>query len=364
MAWWNFTENRERKKRLEAAYTTAHLKFSSNSWWSVASYSGTRGGVKFVQNLEPAGRSSPAYLKVSVPTPLDEDLTVTRESGSDAFFKRIGFSVEVQTGDAAFDQEFYLSSRSPEFIRALFAPAQNREAVRALFAQGFDQLELQGGSLTARKKGEKEPLEVEALFRAVESLARLRATAQAARALLPPPSGLTTTRLLWINGGVMVLLLVPSFFAISWARPVIGGEISVLWDTLRWSAAGILAASMVLASVLRGRPNAHREFAVGFLTLLFGIPVGVWGAAMLVNERLDVSEAVVHEARLLDKRETHGKRDHYYLTLASWHPGGDSEEIEVSRGTYSSARPRQLWIVRTRAGRMGYEWVESLRRAQ
>jgi len=52
------------------------------------------------------------------------------------------------------------------------------------------------------------------------------------------------------------------------------------------------------------------------------------------------------------------------VTLASWHPGGDSEEIEVSGGAYSSARPQQLWIVRTHAGRLGYEWVESLGRAR
>ena len=364
MAWWNFSENRERRKRLEAAYTAAQMKFSSKFWSSASSFSGTHGGVKFVQNLESAGRSSPAFLKVSVPTALDEDLTVTRESGSDAFFKRIGFSVEVQTGDAAFDQEFYLSSRSPEFIRALFAPAQNRDVVRALFAQGFDQLELQGGSLTTRKKGENEPLEVDALFRAVESLARLRATAQAARAVLPPPGGPTTARLQLINGAVIVVLLALSVLAISWARPVIGGELLVLWDTLRWSVPALLVASMALASALRGRPSAHREFGAAFLTCLLGIPAGVWAAVMLVNERLDVSEAVVHEARLLDKRETHGKRDHYYVTLASWHPGGASEEIEVSGGAYSSARPRQLWIVRTHAGRLGYEWVESLGRAR
>ena len=349
------------RQQLQEDYAAAGMTVGPRSnWTSATAIGGTHGGIAFVQKLVPGSRSDPAHVELCLDTALDEDLRVARETGTDSFFKSIGFAVEVQTGDAAFDGEFYLSSRSPEFLAALFRAEPNRAALRALFAQGFERLELEGGVLLARKGGGNELLELATLRSAVESLARLRKVAEAARAVLPAPRGMTTNQFVSVAGLASLALIAPYPVAALIGRPLLDGSFALFLGSLPWFGAAMLAFVLALAAALRGRSNAHREFFTAAVIALIGIPMGGWGAAMLVNERLDASASVAHPSQVLGKHATHGKHDHYYVDLKSWRPGRHIEQIEVSSGIYGRVQDRQPVVVRTHSGRLGFEWVESL----
>lgn len=48
----------------------------------------------------------------------------------------------MQTGDAAFDREWYVESGTSDFVRTMFAAADKRDAVRKLGSLGFAQIQL------------------------------------------------------------------------------------------------------------------------------------------------------------------------------------------------------------------------------
>jgi hypothetical protein len=56
-----------------------------------------------------------------------------REGGFDQFAKRVGYAVEPQTGDAAFDRRVYLATDDAEVVRALADHPEARRAVLDLF---------------------------------------------------------------------------------------------------------------------------------------------------------------------------------------------------------------------------------------
>ncbi len=346
-------------ERIKGEYAQAGLSVSSG-FFSGPSVSGTLYGMHFTHRIIPGGRNSPPRIELSTPSSLRGEFSVRREGGREGFFKAIGFAGEAQTGDAAFDGEFYLAGVSRDYVQALFADAQNRDAVRALFALDFDSLELQDGQLTVARSGQTLLLELAALRAALEQLAALRTTAGAMQAAMQGLGGLRTRHIDKLCTAVMGVAVTVFMATLYFLEPMVDGQFAMFLDS--WRAALIVYGALVAVSLLllRGRANAPRELLMIVLVGLPSIWAGGVSAAMLVNQYFDPSPPQTVSVVLLRHYVTGGKNRSYHLVFWPWGRRPANVDIAVPPEIYRKAAPNQMWTLQTRAGRFGYEWVDTL----
>jgi hypothetical protein len=346
-------------ERIKAEYAQAGLQVKS-SFLSSPSVSGTLSGIAFTQKILPGGRNSPPRVALSARCALRGDFSVRREGGSESFFKSIGFAGEAQTGDAAFDREFYLAGRSRDYIQALFGDAQNREAVRVLFALGLDSLELNDGELTAIRGRPPQFLELSALRSALEQFAALRTTPAALQVAMHGIGGVRTRSIDTACLGALGVAAGGFMATIHLLEPMVDGQFAMFADS--WRSALIVYGLLVAATLLllRGRANAPRELLMIALVGLPSLWVGGVGAAMLANQYLDPSPPRTVRAALLRHYATHGKNTSYHFVFRSWRRARSDVNIVVPLEIYRKAAANQTWVLETRAGRFGYEWIDSL----
>jgi len=347
------------RERIKAEYAQAGLPVRS-SIFSAPSVSGTLSGVAFGQKLVHGGRNSPPRVELSARSALRGEFTVRSEGGSEGFFKSIGFADEAQTGDADFDREFYLAGVSREYVRALFSEAQNRAAVRRLFALGFDRVELQDGELTATRSRHAQLLELNVLREALEQLSALRTTPSAMQVAMQGLGGIRTRH---VNTACTVALgiAVSAFMATTFLlEPMVDGQLAMFEDS--WRPALIAYGALIGATLLllRGRANAPRELVMIALLGLPALWIGGVSAAMLANQFLDSSPSQRVRSTLLRYTMTRGKNTSYHFVFASWRRAGGKVAITVPYEIFRKAAPNQSWVLETRAGRLGYEWIDTL----
>jgi hypothetical protein len=145
-------------------------------------------------------------------------------------------------------------------------------------------------------------------------------------------------------------------------KPLLGswGELAVhmALPACLLAAAAIFAGYRALKNGPRARP--------WLVEMLKGSPVIVLAAGGLlafINEKADTSETRVYATRVLEV----GAPRHRGISLferkapvgfQSWH-GAGIEEIRVPKSQPVAVGDR--WVVRVRAGALGYPWVEDMR---
>jgi hypothetical protein len=351
---------KERAGMVNAEYAQAgiHVK---KTFLGSAQMEGVHAGVAFTHQIEPGGKNSPPRAIISASSTLRGDFCVTRERAADSFFRRIGFAGEAQTGDAAFDGEFLLEGGSREYVRAIFADAHNRDAVRALFESGFDRVELDGGEASASKSGEAHVMDLPVVTGAVERLASLRAASDMAGAAMY--RGVSTGKIQRsLAAGTVVAALL-----IAWAHLGTRPTVETWWDAAQrdWHAIALGCVSLVALTVvsLRGRSAAYRELAHIMAVMPVFVYAG-WCAAILANQKLDASAPSIHEARLVKKYQTAGKNSiSCHLEFESWRQDLVYAHVMVPCDVYNRLKPGQIVAVGTHAGRLGIEWVDSVDRS-
>ena len=253
------------------------------------------------------------------------------------------------------DLKYYFSGSSNEYLKALFDVRENAEALRGLFALGFDELKKDGGRLLACKTV-KVLLAPEEVGKVVEQLGRFRLPA-----LMP------ATRLRRFSDMQAVSALLGAAAIVTFAGWYGGSAVSPLVDG--WSGFFGMTAACVAAALagtyvlLKGRPKLGPGWIAGaVLILMTFLPFAFAGVLAFANERLDQSEEQEVEVRLVDKmtHTTRGGRPSYYFLLESWR-GIQRERIGVSGQIYSLAPPGTTWRLRVRPGFLGKPWIESMR---
>jgi hypothetical protein len=294
---------------------------------------------------------------VSIPSSAPGAFHIYGEDVFTELVKTTGLASEFQIGDTMLDLKYYFSGSSNEFLKALFDVRENVEALRGLFALGFDELKKDGDRLIACKTV-KVPPAPEEVGKAAEQLGRFR---------FPASMPATQHRRLSDMQAVSALLGASGIVALAgWrgfqvASPLVDG-----WAGFFGMAAALVAAALAGAYfLLKGRPMLDPGWTVvtAMLMVAFLTP-GVAGVLALANERLDQSEAQEVQVRLVD-RITHTTRGsvsgrNYYFLLESWR-GDLREHIEVSEQVYSLAPPGTIWRLRVRSGLLGKAWIESMR---
>jgi len=350
--------------QVNAAYAGAGMQVNKGDFFgsTIASALGEHAGVRYAHKLHPGGKNTPPYAEVSVPSALRGEFTVTREDSADIFFKDVGFTGRVNTGDAAFEKDYALQGASAGYVAALFADAHNRDIIRALFALGYDEVELSGGTITASKSKRTHFLDLPVVTGAVEQMARLQmAPGMDENAFR---GGISTRRIQWALVAAVVASVPLMLSAMLDTHPLVEGW----WDAILREARVLPVAFILFMALLifglRGRPDAHRELGLT-LAVLPLLLAGGWCGVVVANQRLDATAPSVHEVRLLRKYgETYKRETLYYLELDSWRPERSFVRLKVPSEIYSGLKAGQTVRVDTHAGRLGIEWIASVNGAK
>jgi hypothetical protein len=346
-------------ERIKAEYRQAGLQLQS-SFFSAPRVSGTLSGMTFTHRIVPGNRNSPPRAELSTRSALRGEFSVRREGGAESFFKSIGFAGEAQAGDPEFDREFYLAGVSRDYVQALFSDAQNRDAVRALFALGFDGVELQDGELTAVRRGNAQLLELAALRGALEQLAALHTTPSAMQVAMQGIGGLRSRHVNTVCVAAAGVALTAFMATTYFLEPMIDGQFALFADSWRPALIAYGALVVVTLLLLRGRANAPKEFLMIALLGLPSIWVGGVSGAMLANQYLDPSAPQTVRVTLLRHYASRGKHTSYHFVFPSWRRRRAEVKIVVPLEIYRKAAANQSWVLETRAGRFGYEWIDTL----
>jgi len=150
--------------------------------------------------------------------------------------------------------------------------------------------------------------------------------------------------------------------AAAWlVAPLTDGKFAPFLDTWQTGLSIYVALIILTVAFLRGRAGAAVELTLIVLVALPGLwTIAVCGA-LIGNQYLDESPARTVET-VLDRQYTSKSRDSttYYLVFRAWREDRGQTKIPVPSDTYSLGQEGQPWTLQTRAGRLGYEWIEVL----
>jgi len=296
------------------------------------------------------------------------DFEVTGESGFDRFFKQIGVTREVQTGDEAFDQRFYIASDAPLFARECFNLPERREAARRLFEKNAAKIAHRGNVLSVLWKGRSSHTEgASNLKETVEILAVLAQDLPQNREVLSPAGtgeGVCSSYRAWVIG-LAAGSLATGLISVIWASssyPVFdAGELFLF--TLKFSLPALAVFLYFAVTTLAGNSRSHRDILLaGFLALAGSLLLGC-GIAGLYNGMNDISAPEGHTTMIVDKHIHRSKNSKTYkLIVRSWRQGHTIEDLTTNSRNYSKVVPgKDRAVVYTKPGKLGFEWLVSYR---
>lgn len=248
---------------------------------------------------------------------------LSREGGLDAWFKRIGFTHEVQTGDPEFDELVYVSCDHPALAPVLQADGEVRAAIQRLVGHtATKRMHADGAHLWVDRGGDAMPDDA-----AIRDLDTVRSALAAIPAehlqVLRDPffwRALLVESIVWgavFYGAPAVLEMTvrghPQYFA--WSPVIVTGL---------GASVGIFALLLGLAWwLLRGSSRTHRVITESAILLAIGVPLSSIQMVSDVNIALDrsVPEIISPEVREKYTRITRSRkgrtRTHYHPRFRS-----------------------------------------------
>jgi hypothetical protein len=304
----------------------------------------------------------PPVLRVSTPADAPGEFHMAPETWFDRACKRFGLAVEVETGDAAFDEECYVRSDTPEFAAAYLADPLKRVAIRDLRRIGFSEVILKNHDLAATWTGFT-PRSHDQPDLCVDAAARLLILARNLPEHRPEFENRVGARrrqwqfFLWALLALFALTLLSLL-----ACPVLSGS-ELLVRALIILVPGLPMFGYLAAALLRGTSTSHHAWAALMIGAVLLFPVGSVGTIALLNGLLDQSAATPHDALVVERYTTKSKNSvNYHVRVASWRDAGQTESFQVSSAEFNMVVPHQShFVVTTHPGLLGVEWVESKR---
>lgn len=330
-------------------------------------YTGELDGTRYSYQYQEGSRNSPSHFMVMLDAPSPAAFQVTREGRLERFFKGLGFTVEVQTGESRFDREFFLQTDTPGFARQVFSGARQREAIRRLFRQGFNRVTHDGKTLNAKVspfKLSEDNLDglVETAVRALRDLAE-----DLSRYDIGAPR---RTREQWktrrtIAYGISITLAVAGTGLLLWGNAAFTplDKMVLFLEGLGYAVPAFGAFLIFLWYWLKGHSTSHTHLLVNLCIAVVALPAAAYGGLMVANGALDTAPPREHVAAVLGRHYSSTKNGkNYYLHLRSWRTSPGEEQLQVDHGTYQRAPANQAWLgVTTRAGHLGHEWLVGYR---
>lgn len=284
------------------------------------------------------------------------------------WFRQIGFTLPILSGDHAFDERWSVESDDHEFAQTLVRERDVRAALARLDALGCRALAHTRRKLVAvfsRHGRTREDRELqESQLR--EQLAVLDgAVARICRLHAFPHNG-GRLRVVLATLGSSVLVALGLLGLALGGDELVAGELGrlILWSLLA-SLPLLLVYLLVMGRLLAGRSSSHRDLLVVMLTALLALPLLAMGAAVTLNRVADPGPAVVRRATVLKVTQRHGENNHvnYYAVVPAWDPGaGPTQAIELSHAKANQVvTGRSVLVFTTSPGWLGGERLLDLR---
>lgn len=322
---------------------------------------GTCEGTEYQYEYFPGGKNAPSYFRISVPCRSAGSFTVAKETGFDRLFARFGLSNEIRTGDAGFDDSFYITTNTVAFTKAFLSMREKRSAIRAIHDAGFNRIGHDGKVLMAtcspfRLDKEVDAALIEAIVSHLAILAqRIPATPVFSSAgesnwKLRRVIAFAIPCLLYMIGITAFILGMMKFQPLDiW---------TVVLDSLRIGIPALALFLWIAVMLLKGRSTSHREWIIVFAMALIAFPGAAAGCEILLNGYLDRSEASTHVVKVIGKYESRSdKGTSYHAVVESWRQR-NSEKLKISSHDYPRLTPNRSEIaVTTSPGEFGFEWL-------
>lgn len=314
-------------------------------------------------------------LRIGVTAPAAYDFSLKPEKWRDWLSKRIGFSVEHQTGDAEFDKTVYILSNDARIHATLSQNAALRADILRVFrivaphSAVLKEVRCSGGRLWVHYKLKtqinpaKIPVLAEQVVPALSHLAADLARANVAgaprlydRFVLRAAIILAISTGLALNGAAHLIRLV--YISIPFT---VDNSTLMLWSL--YCGAGLLALLVLSVVLFLGRSaRAH----VVLLEVLFVGSLGAVSTSFVelrdLNMEWDQQPAVSYEVRTVSKRISKGRRRpaRYYVTISGW-PGNNAiNEIQVPSSLYYRTDQGRALVLLQKPGFLGIPWVAAV----
>ncbi len=323
-------------------------------------------GMNFRYQKYQGSRNSPPSFSLFLECPVTGgEFEIATESAVDRFFKNIGITLEVQTGDEVFDGRCFIASNTPEFAKECFASAERRETVKRLWDIKVRKIVYRGQSLALIWQGQtshadgvsnlKESLDLMAVlirdlpqYHEIVSLAGSGPAGPAERNLVMGIAGASSAlgvlSLIWTN------LQYPLF-----------DPAGLFLFSLKFSVPALAVFIVLAVRTLSGRSRSHRDLLLACGLALAGFLFTGYGVVALYNGMADLSAPASHIA-LIQNKEMHRSKNSrsYHLYVRSWKSGRALEDLNTGSGIFNWVIPgKHEAVVRTRAGKLGFEWLVS-----
>jgi hypothetical protein len=352
---------RRRRRREARAFGSAATALSARH--DGRTLHGEHEGVTYRTWYTPATRRSAPSVTVAITPPGPGDFRVARERAAHRLWRRIRRTRALSTGDPEFDREFDVTTRAAAFAAAVLERPDARLAVAALFQLRCSEVRHAGETLEARWcHVDTGALDPPLLRIAVSHLARL------ADATLGAPAPATVAPAVRIEGSLLatvpIVLSIVSLGLFATGDQLAYLDPGVLFvASLRWSLLALAGFLLLAAATVGGRPASPRELIAVAALALVAFPLAGFAGLRYANVQLDRSPPVAHAVRVLQKYRgsMRGATAGGWVEVESWR-GDGREHIPLSAADWERiSRTGPGLTVVSRAGRLGFEWVESYR---
>ncbi len=332
---------------------------------------GAISGKTFHCRYESGTRKNAVSFALRLDHPFPEVVKLAKEGAFHRLCKRIGLEVEVETGDAAFDDRFYVNADNPEYARALLSDVEDRARLIALdeACQGHSEsvsivLDRKGVgvSLVNYRRGSLTPEDVRTIVERMAALASPVPAQTAAHARVSHASD-KLQRALWIaycalggTGSFITAILAANTF-----EPIGGALYERALTTAAMGWVGFVALAFLL---IRGRSWSGSIYLAVLLTSLVIFPAGSIAGHLLYNSLADPGPETVRATRVASHYTTRSKNSTtYHLVVDPWVEGAEPPHFTVRRALHESLSQGAPVAVVTRPGALGFEWRVDVRAA-
>ncbi|MDX1779154.1 MAG: hypothetical protein R3339_09765, partial [Thermodesulfobacteriota bacterium] len=327
--------------------------------------SGILNGRDYFQLYTPGGKNVPSSYTIKIECPSSGVFSINRETGFDRFFKSLGITREIQTGDKKFDQKFFINTNSLEFTRAFFMNPEKCLTVKNIFEHGFTRVEHDGKTMAAicspvQFKEELDQTVIQKIVSFLEELSE-HINEHPGEGILQGSQDWKIKRIVAFSIPILLFIVgIPTFFlGLFEYTPLDKWELFL--TTLKFSAPSFLFFLIIALKLIKGRSSSHRELIIILALSLVAFPGAGMGVGSFLNGWLDQSGSTSHEVLVMEKYTTSTKNGkNYHLILKSWRENRYSEKLRVSSSEYMRVKPdRTKMKVVTKPGHYGFEWVVS-----
>jgi hypothetical protein len=325
-------------------------------------WQGHHEGIDYSWQYQRGSRNSPSFLRVAVNCQSPGSFKITKETGIDRFFKKLGICCEIKTHDTAFDDKFYITTNTVNFTGLFFGKSRKRKIVNEIYDKGFKEISHNGKVMTAKfspfKPGKQFDINL------ISEVAAVLAELSREMPIAPGPRAFDT------SGWKMkraIAFIVPILLEITGVALLVIGlskynpldEFKLILGTLKFSVPLLIIFLWLAVQLLKGRSSSHRELIIVIFLSLFAFVLAGAGSGIFLNGYLDQSQPVNHETLVVGKHISRSKNStSYYVRVESWRKDGDKESLRVSRNEYDRVVPQKTELtVTTKPGKFKYEWL-------